>query len=85
VSATSDFFDVRVIRKKKKKILAENYLSNNLMVNSHACISTYLQIDQDTSSRRDESSTKHVSNQNTDLYRNKMHAEFFFYLHAGNI
>ncbi len=32
------------------------------MVNSHACISTYLQIDQDTSSRRDDSSTKHVSN-----------------------
>ena len=33
-----------------------------IMVNSHACISTYLQIDQDTSSRRDDSSSKHVSN-----------------------
>jgi hypothetical protein len=32
------------------------------MVNSHACISKYLQIDQDTSSRRDDSSSKHVSN-----------------------
>ncbi len=32
------------------------------MVNSHACISTYLQIDQETSSRRDDSSSKHVSN-----------------------
>lgn len=32
-----------------------------LLVNSHACISTYLQIDQDSSSRRDDSSSKYVS------------------------
>ncbi len=31
------------------------------MVNSHACISTYLQIDQETISRRDDSSSRHVS------------------------
>ena len=31
------------------------------MVNSHACIYTYLQIDQETSSRRDDSSSRHVS------------------------
>lgn len=37
-------------------------ISENLfMVKSHACISTYLQIDHDTSSRRDDSSSKHVS------------------------
>lgn len=32
-----------------------------LLVNTHACISTYLQIDQDSSSRRDDSSSKYVS------------------------
>lgn len=37
------------------------------MDNSHACISTYLQIDQETSSRRDDSSSKHVSIINTLL------------------
>lgn len=31
------------------------------MVNSHAYISTYLQIDQETISRRDDSSSRHVS------------------------
>jgi hypothetical protein len=33
------------------------------MVNSHALISNYLQIDQETISRRDDSSSRHVSNQ----------------------
>ena len=31
------------------------------MVNSHACISTYLQIDQEASLRRDDSSSRYVS------------------------
>jgi hypothetical protein len=69
----SFFIDVRgmICKKRKKKkrtplkeilteIIYKQYI-NIFMVNSHACISTYLQIDQETISRRDDSSSRHVS------------------------
>lgn len=42
-------------------ILKEKKYIFNIMVNSHACLSNYLQIDQETNSHRDESSSRHVS------------------------
>ena len=46
------------------------------MVKSHACISTYLQIDQDTSSRRDDPSSKHVSMHSHLIFSCKTEALF---------